>query len=669
VARGSTLNLAGAGFSGATTVVITILVTRHFNKPLAGAFFAAISVYLIVKTAASLGSYVGLVNFIAGLRALGQEQRVPAILRAATLPVAAVSVVSAGIMLAGAGPLARLVLSGHAGHTDARVALMTSALRVLAVALPFGALLDTLLGASRGYRDMRPSVVIDRLGRSALQVIGVGVAVAAGSASLLAPLWVLPYVPAAALAWLAFRRVRHRAARRGLDVSAPASLPGRRRNVLASRQLARANMAGFWRYTAPRAIAALAQITIQRLDIVLVAILRGPAAAAVYTAATRFLVAGQFTNSAISLAAQPRFAELFAIGDRRGANEVYQATTSWLMLLTWPMYLLAMLFGPAVLTVFGHSYTAGGKVMVILAGAMLLATACGQVDMVLIASGRSSWSLANGLMAVALNVGLDLLLIPRYGITGAAIGWAVAISVTNVVPLAQLAVAVRVHPFGRGTLAAFALPTVTLGALPLAARAIWGTGTLVSLASVAAGCALLVTAVWRFRGMLHLPGLTSLARATRKARPPSLSALAAQGRRQPERHRRRAGAPGRQPGPPRPEVAPGRGGRVTLPRPRTPSDQGRREMTSDRGRGGDMPSDQGRASTTSDQGRASTTSDQGRASTTSDQGRASTTSDRGRPETIGDQGEGRMTSDQGRASTTSDQGRPEMISDQGLGQK
>lgn len=508
VARGSTLNLAGAAFSGVATVGVTLIVTRHFSKPVAGAFFTALSLFLIIETAASLGGYVGLVNFIAGLRSLGKEDRVPAILRAALVPVAVVSVAAAAALALAAAPLARLVLSGHFGHVGATPDAVATMLRTLAVALPFAALLDTLLGASRGYRAMRPTVVVDRLGRSALQLAGVGVAVMAGATALLAPLWALPYLPAAVIAWLWLSRVRRRSASQPkAEATGQRPAGSRRAAVLASRQLARANGRGFWRFTTPRAIASLAQITIQRLDIVLVAILRGPAEAAVYTAATRFLVAGQFANGAISQAAQPRFAELFAVGDRRGANEVYHATTAWLMLLTWPLYLLAMIYGPQVVTIFGHSYRAGGQVMLILAAAMLLATACGQVDMVLIATGRSSWSLANGLLAVGLNVALDLLLIPRYGITGAAIGWAAAIAVTNLIPLAQLAIAARVHPFGRGTLAACALPVLTLGAVPLAARAVAGNGAGVAITAVAVGCVLFAAGTWRFRGVLQLKAL------------------------------------------------------------------------------------------------------------------------------------------------------------------
>jgi len=147
---------------------------------------------------------------------------------------------------------------------------------------------------------------------------------------------------------------------------------------------------------------------------------------------------------------------------------------------------------------------------------MLVATACGQVDMVLITTGRSSWSLANGLTAVVVNVGLDLLLIPRYGITGAAIGWAAAIIVTNLTPLVQLAASVRLNPFGRGTFIAAALAVASFAVIPLAVRAGLGTGAAASAGAVVAGCIVQAAGLWWFRDSLRLaalPGISRLARA------------------------------------------------------------------------------------------------------------------------------------------------------------
>jgi len=181
------------------------------------------------------------------------------------------------------------------------------------------------------------------------------------------------------------------------------------------------------------------------------------------------------------------------------------------------MYLLAVIYGPEVLTVFGHSYRAGGTVMVILGCAMLVSTACGQVDMVLITTGRSGWSLANGLAAVGVNVALDLLLIPRYGITVPAIGWAAAIAVTNLAALVQLAVSTKVQPFGRGALVALGLSGISFCVIPLLGRAIAGGGAVTSVVSVAVGCVVVLAGLWRFRSVLQLsamPGPSFMRRIT-----------------------------------------------------------------------------------------------------------------------------------------------------------
>ena len=421
------------------TLSATVLITRGFNRATAGAFFTATSLFLIVEAIAGLGAATGLVYFIARLRSLGAESRIPTILRAAIVPVLASSVVAAGLLLAFAHPLAAALLDGHQSSGATTPAAVAHALRALAAALPFAALLDAFLGASRGYHDMRPTVVVDRIGRATLQLVGVLIAAVAGSAALLAPLWAIPYVAASAAAWIWLGRIRRRAVRTTSVQAAPVD-----------GELANANPRGFWIFTAPRAVATVGQTIIQRLDIVLVALIRGPVDAAIYTAATRFLALGSLGNAAISMAAQPQLSALFARRDRRGANAVYQSTTAWLILLTWPLYLLAVIYGPQVLTVFGHSYRVGAPVVVILALTMLVSTACGQVDIVLISTGRSALSLANGLLALAVNVAVDLVLIPRYGVTGAAIGWAAAILVSNLVPLVQLAWIVGVQPFGSG---------------------------------------------------------------------------------------------------------------------------------------------------------------------------------------------------------------------------
>jgi O-antigen/teichoic acid export membrane protein len=105
-------------------------------------------------------------------------------------------------------------------------------------------------------------------------------------------------------------------------------------------------------------------------------------------------------------------------------------------------------------------------------------------------------------------------LIPRYGITGAAIGWAAAITITNLMPLAQVAATKRLHPFGRGTFVSAALCAFSFGVLPWAARDLIGPGAVPSLAAIACGCAVMTAGIWHFRADLHvaaMPGGAQLA--------------------------------------------------------------------------------------------------------------------------------------------------------------
>jgi O-antigen/teichoic acid export membrane protein len=546
VARGGTLNLVGAGVAAAMTVGLTVLVTRHFSKYTAGSFFAATSAFLIVEMIATLGVQNGLVYFIARFRSLGEEARIPAVLRSALIPVTVVSVALAVVMLVFAGPLAHLLLNYHKGSGDSgstgNVEAITVALRWLAVLVPFGALETALLGATRGYHDMRATVVVDRVGVSTTQLLAVLVAVATGAAAFLAPLWALPYLPASVIAWFWLRRIqRDRASRRvalpdvppelaallALATPATSALSGvparaarsaRHVGARLGKRLASTSRREFWRFTTPRAVATVTSTIIQRVDIVIIAIIRGPAEAAIYTAATRFLVLGQFAGSAISRSSQPRLAELFAVRDRRGTNLVYQATTAWLILLTWPIYLLAVVYGQQVLVVFGHSYKAGYAAIVVLSIVQLSGAVFGQVDVVLITAGKSSWSMLNGLLVMVTNIALDLWLIPPYGILGAAVAWGTAITVSNVVPLIQLATVFRLHPFGRTSLTATVLTVVSFLLVPLAIRAALGSSWLSLVAGVAAGSVLMGVGVLRLRGVLKLQGVVRLPRG--RARQP-----------------------------------------------------------------------------------------------------------------------------------------------------
>jgi O-antigen/teichoic acid export membrane protein len=485
VARGGTLNLVAAAFAGVTAFALVVAVTQAFSRAEAGIYFAATSLFLLVVSVGQLGTSTGMVYFVSRCRALGHTARVPAYVRAGTWPVVAVSVLLGAALTGFAPQAAELANDGPPGH-------LVAYLRVLGVFVPVACLAHVGLAATRGLSTMRPNAFVDHIGRPLLQLVLVAAVAGIAAPALLVWAWVLPFVPAAVVVWLWWRRLLARLPGQP-DDAAPAGLAG-----------------PFWRFTAPRALAGAAHMAMQRLDIVLVAALRGPVEAAVYAAATRVLVLGLMGSQAVSTAVQPRIGAAMATEDTTLASRLYGTSTAWLVLITWPIYLTFAAFGPFLLGVFGEGYRTGSDVLLLLSLAMLVATGCGMVDMVLNMAGRTTWTLGNTLVALVVMVGLDVWLIPSLGILGAAVGWSVSRVVANLVPLVLLALVVRVHPFGRPLTAAVLLAVVCFGAVPVLARLLLGatwTGLLVSC-SVAGACYL--AGLVRLRGPLELAALAGL---------------------------------------------------------------------------------------------------------------------------------------------------------------
>lgn len=503
VARGGLLGLAGAGFAGVAGVAVTWLVARGLGPAEAGAFFAATAAFVLGVGVAKLGTQTALVYWPARLRARGESRLLGACLRIGLTPVA-VGAAGLGVALWLAAPtLARLTIGdsdpGAAGdHADQ--------LRVLAAFLPLAALADSTLAATRGYRLLRPTVLLERVTRPALQLAGVGALALAGlwlavpvAAYSLA--WAAPYLPVVALAGYALARTH--ATEPGTTGPEPVRPAGGGRRELRG---------AFWRFTGPRAAASVAQLALQRVDVLLVASLSGLAAAATYAVAGRFVVLGQIANQAISQSVQPRLAESLATGDRSTANRLYQTATGWLVLATWPLHLLVITYAPAYLGLFGAGYRAGATVVVVLAGAMLIATGCGMVDMVLSMAGRTAWNLGNVALALAAMVALDLALVPRLGALGAAVGLGVAVVVNNLLPLAQVGLVLGLHPFGPGTIAAGALAVACFGVLPQAFAVLAGTGPAAVVAAIATAGASYLAGARRLRRRLNLDAFAAARR-------------------------------------------------------------------------------------------------------------------------------------------------------------
>jgi O-antigen/teichoic acid export membrane protein len=503
LARGGALNLAGAAATGLCNFALLVVVARGLRAQGTGAFYEAVALFLILSSAAALGADVGLSRMVPRYRALGRVRDLRRGLHASLWPVLGAGLALGGLAWGFAPELAD-VFSRH-GET----AQLTDFIRTFALFVPVAALSLAVFAATRGFATMRPTVYLDKIARPALQPLLVLGAIAAGAGSTVIALAYLgPYVPvvAAGLAWLAVLLRRAERPKAGV----PEPPPGRPLGVLVGE---------FWRFTGPRGLAAVFQTTSLWINTLLIGALRSTADAGVYAAASRYLTVAAMVAVAIRQVLAPKISELLAKRSTERAAAVYQTTTAWLIALNWPIYLALITFGAPLLAVFGRDFAGGQVVLVVLAAAMLAATAVGPVDVVLLMGGRSSWNLLNTVVSLGANLALNVALIPRYGLAGAAVASAVGTLLNNLLPLGQVWRSMGLQPFGPGAGVAAALSLVSFGLVGVAVRALAGP-TVAGLAVYAVvGCGLYAALLWRFRNRLEWAALRGILRRSPAPRP------------------------------------------------------------------------------------------------------------------------------------------------------
>jgi O-antigen/teichoic acid export membrane protein len=259
-------------------------------------------------------------------------------------------------------------------------------------------------------------------------------------------------------------------------------------------------------------------VTVTWFDVLLVGHYTSTKDAAIYAVASRLFVAGSYALQAIGFAVSPQFSELLARHELAAAEAVYQAGTWWAMCVSWPFYLLLMIFPSTVLSlVFGGDYSGAGTALLILSASGLVDLATGNAQALLLMSGRSGVYAVNALVSLVANIGLNLVLIPRMGMTGAAIAWAVTIGLSNVAAALQVRFLLDIRPLGNGFRAAASSSLLAFAAIPLLARVVFGPGATGLAVGAALGTPVFLALVWSARGTLRLSDLARGALAAHRA--------------------------------------------------------------------------------------------------------------------------------------------------------
>ncbi|MBS1547959.1 MAG: flippase [Bacteroidetes bacterium] len=182
----------------------------------------------------------------------------------------------------------------------------------------------------------------------------------------------------------------------------------------------------------PMIVTALASSLNGRLDTIMLAWYRPSEVIGIYGTAVKISIGIEFVIGAIKTIAMPKIAEMYHSGRHKELRETLDYAAKLVFWTTAPVTLVLMVFARPIMGFVGPEFAEGALVLRIMTLAHFISASSGMVGAFLNMTGSQVAFSRIVVTAVALNVGLNLLLIPTYGMTGAAMAAGTTLSLWNI---------------------------------------------------------------------------------------------------------------------------------------------------------------------------------------------------------------------------------------------
>lgn len=397
-----------------TNVVMTHLVTQSIY----GLFIETYTVVLVIGYASKLGLDSATVRFLSNYRAKGERSRAAGLIRFATTLALVSGLVCAGLFYILSSLLAQIVY-----HRDTYVLPFREA----TLLIPLIGMQLVLASGLQALRMIKWKVYVDRLIQPTVALLMLLIFYLLGlrlEALILAS--ICGFVASTFTGQLLLRKAAHKF----IQEAKPEYEPK------------------LWmRFAFPMFFNSMIRNILNSTDVLFLGAFVATGQIGLYGAADRvsyFVVAPLI---ALNVIFSPTIAEYHAHNEHKPLAALFKVVTKWSLTLSWPVFLCCLVFHDIILGVFGERYTAGGLVLITLAFGNLVDSGVGSVNYLLAMTGRPRIILINTVGTVVVNITLALLLIPRFGVMGAAVAAALTVTLLNSVGLVQVYWIMKIHPY------------------------------------------------------------------------------------------------------------------------------------------------------------------------------------------------------------------------------
>jgi len=408
VAKGSSIAFIGLLLGLLPAFIGRLIMVRYWTESDYGVFSLSLAILIICMSIGTLGLTQGVSRSIAYARGKKEYKKIPNFISASIWFSALASITVGSILF-----LLSEVIAENIFHEPA----LTTPLRIFSMGVPFFTLICIIVSLFRGFDQVKPTVYFRQILINAFFPIFLIVVIAFNLH--------FTYVFYAYLAALIVTFIL-------LIIYSVRQIHSL--SIFSVKSITSMESKELFAFSLPLLVATVLHIIITWTDTLMLGNLKSAADVGLYNAALPLAQFISFPLAALLLIYMPIFSGLFAKNMFDEIKNNYSILTKWLCSATLPLFIILFLYPePIIMLLFGPAYAPASTALRILSLGFIVNNFVGPCGVTLLTMGKSRFVMFASLFAAALNIGLNITLIPSFGLVGAATASAISLTSINLV--------------------------------------------------------------------------------------------------------------------------------------------------------------------------------------------------------------------------------------------
>ncbi|UCH72408.1 MAG: flippase [Thermoplasmatales archaeon] len=427
VAKGTGIVFIGSIFLLLFSFAEGVLIVRNWTQAEFGVISLGFAILAICTSISTLGMQQGVVRSIAYVRGKKDNKKISQIIYGSIVLSTIISIILAAIIFLLSDIIADVIF-----HEPS----LGAPLKIFSIIIPFFAVIRILVSIFRGFDQVKPAVYFEYILIGLLFTISLIIII-----FLDLPFIYIAYVYASTIIVTCVL----------FSIYAIKKLPSR--IISDKKSIDKHVTKELVLFSLPLLTSILVTAVINKSDILLLGSLKTSADVGLYADARPLSGLISFFLNALMFMYMPVISGLYASGLIKEIKANYSIVTKWLSVFTLPLFLILFLFPEVILGfIYGDAYIFASNALRILCLGVIFHNFVGPCGATLVAMGKPRFIMYASIFAALSNVGLSVVLIPYFGVVGAATAFAGSLIASNIIKTWKIYSISGVHPISKNQL-------------------------------------------------------------------------------------------------------------------------------------------------------------------------------------------------------------------------